>query len=361
MTVALNKQLKTNLVSNIVIDPQEEPTRKNFIIHAKELEHQIENIPGVVATAGRYKLAGAMAYDKDKNGKFKIVSGEIIGIDPEQEKRVSGIAEKVIEGRYLDRLGRGEIVLGSDLAGGYGGSELTSLGGARVGDKVRVTFSNGMIRNYRVSGIFQVKLGFADRQAFITSREAELVISRYNSASQILVKIPEASSEDEYINRIQALAPNLKVRKWIDYAGGLADVSRSFNIITLVISAIGLSVAGITIFILIYVNVVNKRRQIGILKAIGIKQNIIIYSYILQALFYAVSGVIIGLLLVFYVIAPFFVTHPLRLPIGETSLALDSRTVIYGILSLLAASFVAGLIPSRRAAKENILKAIWGA
>lgn len=361
VTVALNKQLKTNLVSNIVIDPQEEPTRKSFIIHAKELQRQIENIPGVVATARRYRLAGAIAYDKDRNGKFKIVSGEVIGIEPEQEKRVTDIANKIVDGCYLEGLGRGEIVLGSDLAGGYDGSELTSLGGAKVGDRVKVTFSNGIIRSYKVRGIFQVKLGFVDRLAFITVKEAESMISRYDNASQVLVKTEETDSEGDYAKKIQTLAPNLKVRKWIDYAGALANISRSFDIITFVISAIGLAVAGITIFILIYVNVVNKRRQIGVLKAIGIKQNIIVYSYILQALFYAVSGVIIGLLLILYVIAPFFVAHPLRLPIGDTSLALDRTTVVYGILGLLAAAVVAGLIPSRQAARQNILKAIWGA
>lgn len=360
--VAINNQIKTNIVSNIVIDPQEEPVRKDFIIHAEELRREIENIPGIAATAGRYKLAATIAYDKEKNGKFLYRSVEIIGVDPESEKNISEIPRKIIEGRYLEGLGTGDIVIGSSLAGGYGGDEITSLGGAKVGDKIRTTLSNGIIRNYTIRGIFKVNFEDVDRSfAFITTKEAESILSVFDNASQILVKIDKPETEDYYIGQIQKIAPDLKVKKWTDYMGGMGGISESFNVITLIISAIGLAVAAITIFILVYVNVVNKRRQIGILKAIGINQNIIICSYIFQALFYAIFGVIIGILLIFFVIEPYFSVHPLDLPVGEVGLALNSQMIIQNILSLLLAAFVAGLIPSWRAAKENILKAIWGA
>ncbi len=360
--VAINKQVKTNLVSNIVIEPQDEPTKKDFIVHAKELQTEVNNIPGVIATARRYKLAGTIAYDKEKNGKFKSVSGEIIGVDPEQEIELTDVGRQIAEGDYLDRVDTAKIMLGSELAGGYGGGEeLTSLGGAKAGEKTRVAFSNGLTREFRVRGIFKVNFGFADRQAFITSKEAESVLSVYNSASQILVKIDDETAEDKVIDEIRKIAPNLRVRNWSEYVGALGGVTRSFDMITFVISAIGLVVAAITTFILIYVNVAHKRRQIGIMKAIGINQNIIIYSYILQALFYAFSGVIIGSIITFFLIAPYFTGHPLDLPIGKTSLALDSTRLLYSITGLLGAALIAGFIPSWRGAKENILKAIWGA
>lgn len=357
---ALDKQVVDNLFSNIVIEPQEEPTRKDFIIHPEKLQRQIEDIPGVVATARRYKLGGTMAYDKERKREFISVSGEIIGIDPEQEKQVTGIAQKVIDGQYLEDLRKGDILLGAELAGGYGGTEeYNSLGGAGVGDKVRVTFSNGVVRDYKVKGIFRTQF-MADGLAFITVKEAESVLSVHRRASQILVRIDVTGTEDHYISEIQTLAPNLEIRKWTDYTGELGDVASSFDMIALIVSVVGLAVAAITMFILIYVNVVNRRRQIGILKAIGIKQNIIIYSYVLQSLFYATSGVIIGLLLILYLIAPYFVNNPLPLPVGGVSLSLDSSRLISNIISLLAAALVAGLIPSWRAARENILKAIWG-
>lgn len=357
---AMDKQVRTNVVSNIVIEPQEEPVKKDFIIHASGLQRQIEQIPGVVATARRYKMAGTIAYDKNKNGKFVYRSVEIAGVDPEAEKNMSDIPRKVLVGRYLEGLGDGDVVIGSEVAGGYGGDELNSLGGVEVGDKIKITFSNGVARNYTIRGIFKINFGFADRTVFVTAKEAESLLSVYDNASQVLVKTATTGDEDRYIEQIKPLAPNLKIKKFRDYMGPLAGVTKSFNIITLMISVIGLVVAAITIFILIYVNAVHKRRQIGILKAIGINQNIIIYSYIFQALFYAISGVVIGAALVFYVIAPYFINHPLDLPVGESSLALDTTRIIQNITSLLVAALVAGLIPSRQAVKENILKAIWG-
>lgn len=358
---ALNKQVVNTMFSNIVIEPQEEPKRKDFIIHPVELQQQIENIPGVIATAQRYRLSGTIAYDEEGRGEFKSVSGEITGIDPEKEKRVTTIAQKMVKGKYLENPGRGDIILGADLAGTYGATaEFNSLGGARVGDEVKVTFSHGAIRDYRVKGIFRSQFDMADRTAFITVKEAESVLSVHGRASQVLVKIETTGAEDAYVPQIQSLAPNLKVRKWTDYTGALGDVSSSFDIITMIVSAVTLAAAAVTMFVLIYVNVVNRKRQIGIAKAIGIKQNITIYSYIFQALFYAGSGIIVGSLLIYYLIAPYFVIHPLNLPIGETSLSLNKTRVIYGIVSLVAAAFVAGLLPSWRAARQNILKAIWG-
>ncbi len=362
---AVDRQVIENLTSNIVIDPQEEPTIKDFILHASEIRREIENIPGVLSTTSHYKLAATIEYDRYKNGKFKVVSGEVVGISPEEERRVTGVFRSMVAGRYLEGLGVEEIILGGDLAGGYGGEEIISLGGVKVGDKVRLTFTNGVVRNYKVRGIFLARLGFVDRLAFITRQEAESILPVYNSASQILVKVDargpdKAGVEQYYKDRIQSLVPKLKVRRWVEFLGAMANISKSFNIISSVVSAIGLAVASITIFILIYVNAVNKRRQIGILKAIGIKQNIIILSYIIQALFYTLSGILIGLILIFYLIEPYFLTHPLKLPIGDTYLALHAAGVVFSILSLLVAGLIAGLIPAWQVARENILKAIWG-
>lgn len=369
----INNQIINNLTANIVIDPQEEPNRKDYLIHARELQNQINNLPGVIATSGHYKLAGTMAFDKNKNGKFKFIAGQIIGIDPEKERLVTDISQNIVSGQYLDSADTDKILLGVSLAGGYPGVvESTSLEGAKVGNKIRIIFSNGTERIYTVKGIFNVKFDMIDIIAFIPAKEAESILSISDSASQILIKTNHlsntADNEKKLAEKISSIAqnteisaPNIKVRKWEELLGPLAGISSSFGIITSVISIIALLVAAITIFILIYVNAINKKRQIGILKAIGIEKNIIIYSYILQALFYSVSGTVIGLILFFYVIAPYFSAHPISLPMGDTRLALNSTSIIFSVSSILFAGLVAGFIPAWKITKINILKAIWGA
>ena len=362
ITETINKQIINNLVANIVIEPQEEPTRKDYILHAKELRKKIESIPGVVATVDRYKMTATFAYDKNKDGEFKYGAWEVIGIDPEEEPLITGISDNIIAGRYLEGIGDGDIILGSDIAGGYGAvEEFRSLGGVKVSEKVRLTFNNGTSRKYTVQGISKVRLLLIDQTAYITKKEAESILHVHDRASQILVKIDQTGNEDYYIEKIKEIAPNLEVRKWTEYASIVGDLTKSFDLIAAMISLLGLAVAAITIFILIYVNAINKRRQIGILKAIGIKENIIIISYIIQALFYAISGIIFGSIIIFYVVEPYFINHPLAFPIGDISLVIKEIQVIQGVFGLLAAAFVAGLIPAWRAAKENILKAIWGA
>lgn len=362
ITTTINDQMINNSVANIVISPQDKPIKKIYIPHVKELRNQIENLPGVVATVAHYSMMPTFSYDKDKNGQNKYGTWEVIGVNPEEERLVTGISKNIIHGDYLEGLGSGDIVLGSDIAGGYGAAqEFRSLGGAKVDEKIKLNFNNGIVREYTVKGISKVRFTLIDNTAYITQKEAESILQTNDQASQILVKIDQTGNEGWYINKIQEMVPNLKVREWTEYTSLLADLTKSFDLITALISIIGLGVAGITIFILIYVSVINKRRQIGILKAIGIKENIIVISYVLQALFYAIAGTIFGLIIIFYFVEPYFINNPLAFPIGDISLTIREFQVTQGIVGLLLASLVAGYIPAWRASNENILKAIWGA
>lgn len=362
ITTTINNQMINNSVANIVISPQEDPIKKDYILHVNDLRQQIANLPGVTATVAHYSMAATFAYDKNKDGQYKYGSWEVIGVDPEEEPLVTGISKNIIDGNYLEGLGSGDIVLGSDIAGGYGAAqEFRSLGGAKVGEKIKLNFNNGVTREYTVKGISKVRFTLIDNTAYITRKEAESILQTNDQASQILVKIDKTGNEDWYINKIQEMAPNLKVRKWNEYTSLLADLTKSFDLITALISIIGLAVAAITIFILIYVNTINKRRQIGILKAIGIKENIIVISYISQALFYAAFGIVFGLIAVYFFVEPYFIRYPLAFPVGDISLTIKTAQVIQGVFGLLVSALIAGLIPAWKAANENILKAIWGA
>lgn len=113
-------------------------------------------------------------------------------------------------------------------------------------------------------------------------------------------------------------------------------------------------------FIVIYINVINKRRQVGILRAIGIRRDVIIGSYLTQAIFYAVVGIVLGGLIFGYGIQPYFELHPLDLPLGEISLAVETSTVNKAVLGLLTAAVLAGLIPVLHITRQGIIQAIWG-
>ncbi len=338
--------------SNIVIEPKEDNL---YINNVASIKKKINSLPGVVGTSARYMTGATYTY------KDNFVGGAVRSINPVDEVAVTKIQTELIEGEYLSEADTDEILLGIDLAGTEGKeAEEADLGGVRVGDKIKVTFSNGAIKEYRVKGIFKTKAFTVDSAAFITEKEMESVLGLDNKASEILVKISRRGSEEEYRKKFMELGISEDIKTWKDKSAGLVgDVISSFSLITFISTIISLVMAVVVIFIIIYINTVNKRRQIGILKAIGIDQWAIIHSYVIQALFYCFSGIILGAFLLYFLIS-YMTANPITFPMGELKPVVEQQLIIQSIISLIAASFIAGLIPSWKTARENILKSIWG-
>ena len=347
--------------SDIAISPQKVPQYKQFIPHQAQLRAQVATIPGVIATARHYLLAGSIAFDKERNGQFKNVSGAIIAVDPSQEQKLLTIANIMLAGKFLDDGDTDQIVMSSALAGGFGDVAPNDLGGAKVGDKVQVTYSNGAMRTYTVKGIYNDVGGIFE--TFITAKEAESILAIYDSASQILVKTDLSHTPVEsYQAKIKAMAPNLVVQNYNDLLGSFSSFLRALDMVSLIVAVISVVVVSITIFVLIYVNAINRRRQIGILKAIGINQRVIVDAYIIQSLFYTFCGISIGSILVFVILKPLLDAHPIPLVVGLMNLELIYSPLWVGlsVLSFAVAGYLAGRIPSWLVARQDILKAIWG-
>lgn len=351
------------VAGDININPQQQPVIKQFISNQKELRYQLATIPGVIATVRHYQLAGSLSYDKDKNGQLRNVSGILIGIDPEEEQKMFITQNDMFAGERLLDSDTDQIVLSSAVAGGYGSIERLGmdLGGARVGDRIYITYSNGIRREYTIKGIYNDVLGI--NQTFITTKESESVLGISGDASQILVKTDlRRNSIEYYAQRFQMMVPSLVVKTYMSNLGAVASFQRALDLISAIVGIISVLVAAVTIFVLIYVNAVSKQRQIGILKAIGIRQNIIVNAYIIQSLFYTVCGIVIGIAAVFLVLSPLLVARPIPLikNVMNLTLVYSWFGVAAGIVSFIAAGFLAGRIPAYIVAKKNILTAIWG-
>lgn len=350
-----------NSTAHIIVMPQEEPIRKDFILDQEQVRAQIETIPGVIASTQHYQMSGSFAFDKEKDGTFKYVSAPIVGVNQTEEKEVLTVYKNMVAGEFPDDLKDDEIVLGANLAGGFGTEQTSDLGGATVGEKVQVSYSNGMVRTYTVKGIFKITMGSVSNTAFISSQEAESLLSTYNNASEILVRVDLSQSTlDAYYSRISEMFPNLRIEKYTSRLSTVGILVAAFNIIAIIVSVISIIVAAITIFVMIYVNAVNKRRQIGILKAIGIKESIIEVSYVLQSFFYVVLGTTLGLFIVFFLVVPLLAIRPIPMPFGDAVLVYTTTGIFINIVSIVLSGIVAGFIPAKMVANENILDSIWG-
>ncbi len=355
---AINTQSIENQYANIVIEPAVD---ERYIKNTNAMA-LIPTIPGVLGTTEHYIDSPVTSYDKYSDGKdIKTGRWVLKSIDPVKEKKVTKISESMIEGEYLDENDKNKIIIGKEIAGGHGGDlEHLSLG-VSVGDEVNVQFSNGIKRSYIVKGIFSTKSTQVDQTAFITKKEMESVLKVHNWASEIIVKTEDVGNEDFYVEEIRKLGlKDEDIKKWSDLMGFTSGASKSFTMISIILGVIGTIVAGVTIFIIIFVSVVNKRRQIGILKAIGMRESTIVIYFVMQALFYGVIGVILGASLILFVIRPYFIGNPLDFPIGWVSLKVTFNIIRISNLSLIGAALIGGFFPAQRGARESILTSIWG-
>ncbi|OGO61965.1 MAG: hypothetical protein A2Z36_01590 [Chloroflexi bacterium RBG_19FT_COMBO_48_23] len=354
-TVSMNTILVKTYSGDIIIEPEGDNT---VINHVDELIATIESVDGVVAASARNNINAYVTFEDER------VSCVVIGINPAQERAVFEVAESLIEGRYLDARDRGQILLGIQLAGADREDiELysSSLRHVHAGDKVVVTYSSGIEKQYTVKGIFDTGFIQTDIQAFVTDLEFNSVMPNMNNkASSIRVKLEEGVDPELIIDRIASLRDGLAFQTWDETAGLLESMTESFVLINQILNVVNYLIAGITVFIVTYVDVVNRRRQIGIQRAIGIKSHSITISYLIRALFYAIVGLIIGILAFKYLIIPLEARHPFEFPFGPAYLTTKPAYTARMAFVLLTVSLVAAFIPVWRMMRIKILDAIWG-
>jgi len=87
---------------------------------------------------------------------------------------------------------------------------------------------------------------------------------------------------------------------------------------------------------------------------------IITLSYLIRALFYAVVGLIIGMLAFKYLIIPVEARHPFEFPFGPAYLLTQPSYTARMAFILLVVSLAAAFIPVWRVMRIKILDAIWG-
>lgn len=354
-TVSANDVLVRTYSGDLLVEAEGDNPR---ISHVEDLILGIKSIDGVAAVAARNSMAAEITFEEERMGMT------VIGIEPEQEKAVFEVAECLVEGSYLKPRDREQILLGIQIAGSDREDiELysSSLRHVHAGDRVTVAYVNGVEKQYTVKGIFHSRFIQTDLQAFVSQLEfCSVMPSMHNKATSLRVKLEDDANPEWVIERIRSMKDGLEFQTWDETAGIVGSMTDSFNIIRQILNVVNFLVAGVTVFIVTYVDVVNRRRQIGIQRAIGITPQSITVSYLIRALFYAIVGLILAALLFEYVVIPVEARHPLYFPFGPAYIVIESSYMVRIALILLAVSLVAAFIPVRRVMRVKILDAIWG-
>ena len=343
----------------LMIEPK---TGDSFIIETNSIIDFLRDNQYVRKIAPITEVSVAFTNEKSGDGRdFEKMGGTIIGIDvTDVNQEVFDIRSKMLDGRFLEDDDYGKILLGSGLAGGYKGSMFSDdLGNVRDGDKIIVEIGN-VRKEYEIVGIFRTKNSNLDRKGIILDKEMRSILGINDETSKIIVRLSDNTKSAAIVEELRnSRFRDYEIADWKEKTAAGAGIEKSFEMIGSLLRIIGSLVAGLVIFIIVFVDIVNKRRQIGILKAIGIKEEIIINSYIIRGVFYTIIGSILGYLLMEFVIIAAFMKYPLDLPMGDIVPLLKKSALVASVVFFLIAGLVGSTIPAVKEIKKKILDLLY--
>jgi lipoprotein-releasing system permease protein len=274
----------------------------------------------------------------------------LFGVDPPRYDRIVSLTERLVQGSF--RVQANEAVIGKELAQDLG---------LAVGDRFRLLTSEGgtpVAETFTVTGI--VDLGVRDlnrRSVYIGFRTAQAMLALPGGASQIDLRIASLFEAEQIARQLQART-GLTVESWMRTNEQLLAALRAQTITTTTIRIFVSVIVVLGIASVLVVSVVQKRREIGILRAMGASRGKIQRVFLLQGAVVAVVGSAIGIALALGMVVIFLdvARNADGTPLFELSVSpwLFVGTALGAIVCGLAAAFM----PARRAAGLDPAQAI---
>jgi lipoprotein-releasing system permease protein len=271
----------------------------------------------------------------------------LMGIDQERYTRIVPMATFIKEGEF--RISANDAAIGTDLA-----REL----GATLGDKIRLQTADGRSETITVAGIFDVGIRDLNRRwVFITLRSAQNLLDLVGGVSSIDVTVNDLFKA-EIISGQLALLTGLTAESWMKtnaqlMVGLRSQSASSFLIQFFVIISVAFGIASVLV-----VSVIQKSREVGILRAMGCSRRRILRVFLLQGGMVGLVGSLLGsglgaLLVTFFVGTA---KNPDGTPIFPVVLEPRMFLIAAGVATLTG--LLAAAAPAVRAAKLDPVVAI---
>jgi lipoprotein-releasing system permease protein len=225
----------------------------------------------------------------------------IRGIDPEMEARTTDILSHVKEGS-LDSLSENNDVPGIVL-----GKELAANLGVFVGDEINIVSPIGeigpmgmlpRIKHFRVTALFEVGMYEYDSNLVLTHiKPAQKFFKLNDRISGIELKLKDIYKAPEIKEQLQdTLGPPFHVMDWMQMNKNLFSALKLEKFAMFIILVLIILVASFNIISNLIMNVIEKSREIAILKAMGATSTGIMTIFMLQGLFIGLIGTSLGLI-----------------------------------------------------------------
>jgi lipoprotein-releasing system permease protein len=317
--------------------PSDRPLR---IERPHELSRALARLSGVRATAASVSGSSVAEYGARQ---YAI---DLRGVDPKAQDAVTPVTRYVTEGRYA--------ALSETASGAVLGVGVAKRLGAGLSDWVRIGSPSGRSQSFKVVGIFDAGIPPVDNyRVYVGLKDAQAVLGRHDVVSRIEARLDDTERAPALARSFETIS-GYDAESWQETnANFLAIFRQQSAIISCVVGAV-LALGGFGILSVQIMIVLQKTRDIAILRSVGFKRRDILTAFLLQGLVLSLLGALIG------DVAGHFLLQALsRLEMHAEGMVRSDTFMIhddphfyaYGVVFALVVGMLASLIPALRASR----------
>jgi lipoprotein-releasing system permease protein len=272
------------------------------------------------------------------------------GLDIQAIEFIYGIDQNILQGSW-DSSGDG-VLVGSDLK-----DEL----GLNVGDKLSIQTPQGKSAEFRISGVYDLGVSNINKTWIISNlSSARKYFALDQEITAVEIGVKELFQADIAADQIKAGLNdnNLKITNWKTQNAQLLSGLQGQSISSLMIQIFIIVSVVIAIASILAITVFQKSRQIGILKAMGIKDREASLVFIYEGLIIGLIGSVVGVLLGIGLLYGFAAGTAKPGEAALIDLYIDYKFILLSWGISVAAAVLAALIPARRSLRLNPIDVI---
>ncbi len=267
------------------------------------------------------------------------------GMIPEEVKGVSTIENYMIEGSIDDLIANPDgIVIGAEMA------RKLSIGRS---ENITITATTGQVRTFKILGIFRTgRADYDETQAFASLKRVQALLNRPNRANRIIIKLTDPYAARDMAAEFEARG-GYKAVSWQEASEDIMSTLAIRNIIMYTVVSAVLVVAAFGIYNVISTVVMEKQRDISILKSMGFHGRDVRRIFLIQGVLLGIAGCMAGIPLgcafmfglMQVTLKPPGATEVVNMPIDWSPLQF-----LIAVMFAMTAAILAAWLPARKAA-----------